>query len=256
MVVEVAELGVAVRVLLPFDRLGVALQAVVVVLEQPGHRVGSHPMAVGSQLVGKFHRRLGRPPQPRHRVTAGLGIHQLVQRRPQLGIGLLGRLSPGALRPDPSVDHNPRLQLRGAAPDGVRRSPSRRRDQLDPAAPQLAGTRPQQQSARSLVQHRSHLGERRRERLRERLREPHDLCHSTTLEIKQAEVDVISRRSLGDREGDQITLAGNQPRGEVGVDAARQRRRGARVVRIDSDLLQQVDLVREGPSPGEHRKDR
>ena len=45
----------------------------------------------------------------------------------------------------------------------------------------------QQQPARPLVQHRGHLGER----TTERLREPHDLSHSTTLEIIKPEVDLI-----------------------------------------------------------------
>jgi hypothetical protein len=146
-------------------------------------------MPLGGQLLSQFHRRLGRPPQPRHRITTGLGIHQLVQRGPQLRIVTLHRFPPSAGRAHPPIGHNPRHQLRGTLADRVRRSPGRGRDQLNPTPPQLTRTRPQQQPTRPLVQNRSHLGQRSRERLRE----PHDLCHSRTLEIKHTQTDIIYR---------------------------------------------------------------
>ena len=48
---------------------------------------------------------------------------------------------------------------------------------------------------------------------------------------RQREPDVVIVEVVGDREGDQVALAGHQPRGEVGVDARGQRRRRAGVVR-------------------------
>src|SRR6185312_16312735 len=53
--VEIAERGVAVGVLAALHRLGVALKTVVVILEQPGHYVGPHPMTLGGQFLGQFH---------------------------------------------------------------------------------------------------------------------------------------------------------------------------------------------------------
>lgn len=81
---------------------------------------------------------------------------QPVQCRPQSRIWILGRFPPGTGRADPPIGHDPRLQLRCALPDRVRRSPSGGRDQLDPTPPQLTRTCPQQQPPRTLVQNRSH----------------------------------------------------------------------------------------------------
>jgi hypothetical protein len=191
-IVEIAELSVAVRVLQALDRLGVALEAVIMIFEQSSHRMRPYPMPLGGQRLGQLHRRLGRPPQPRHRITPGLGIHQLVQRRPQLRIVMLHRFAPGAGRTHPPINRDPRLQLRGTPSDRVRRGTRRGRDQLDPTTAQPARTRPQQQPPRPLVQHRSHLGQRPSKRLR-KLR---DLCHSTTLEITNTKADVIYLRVL------------------------------------------------------------
>ena len=105
---------------------------------------------------------------------------------------MLHRLAPSAGRAHPPIGRDPRLQLRRTLADRVRRRTRRGRDQLDPTAAQLACTRPQQQPTRPLVQNRSHLGQRSRERLRE----PRDLCHSTTLEIMKAKADVIYLRVL------------------------------------------------------------
>ena len=80
---------------------------------------------------------------------------------------MLYRFVPRTRRADPPIDHDPGLQLPGAAPDRVLQVARRGGDQRDPTPPQLPRCRAHQQPTRLLVQHRSHLGQRPGERLSE-----------------------------------------------------------------------------------------
>jgi hypothetical protein len=62
-VVEVAKLRVAVRVLGALDRLGVALQAEALLAQQVTDGVGGHPVPGPGQLLGQQPGRFRRPPQ-------------------------------------------------------------------------------------------------------------------------------------------------------------------------------------------------
>jgi hypothetical protein len=94
LVVDVAELGVAVGMLTTLDGLGVGLQAEALGLEQPGHGVGRDRMPLAGQLFGQVARRAGGPPQRRIRVTARAGLDQLQQRGGELRVGLGRTLAP------------------------------------------------------------------------------------------------------------------------------------------------------------------
>ena len=95
--VDVPELCIPVRVLLSLDGLGVALQAVAGLLQQPGHRHRGHRVPARGQLTCQMRRGLGRPPQRRLRVSPRLRVHQRIQCRHQPRIGLLHR-RPAPLR--------------------------------------------------------------------------------------------------------------------------------------------------------------
>ena len=112
---------------------------------------------------------------------------------------MLYRFAPRTRRADPPIDHDPGLQLPGAAPDRVLRGARRGGDHEIPPRPQLLRCRAHQQPTRPLAQHRSHLGQRPGERLSE----PPYLCHSTTLEITNPEWDVIHRRALSEPDSDE-----------------------------------------------------
>ena len=66
---DVAGLGVPVRVLVPLDGLGVALQAEPLRAQQVAHGIGADLMALAGQLIREIASRLGRPPQRRHRIA-------------------------------------------------------------------------------------------------------------------------------------------------------------------------------------------
>ena len=98
-VVDVAELGVAIRVLLALDGLGVGLQAVLQRAgQQPPDAVVGDPVPLASQFPGQVAGRLGGPPQPGHRIAPGLRLDQRVQRIQQRWIGLRERHPPPAGR--------------------------------------------------------------------------------------------------------------------------------------------------------------
>jgi hypothetical protein len=76
LLVEVAELGISIRMLLPFEGLGVGLQAEPVVPQQFAYRRRRDRMTLPGQLLGQVPQRLGRPPQRRHRITPLIRLHQ------------------------------------------------------------------------------------------------------------------------------------------------------------------------------------
>jgi len=89
-VVQVAELGVTVGVLAALGDLGIGLQRVAQLVQQPQHRARRHLEAFAQQFRGQLGGGLRRPAQQRHRVAPGLGMDQLVQGFEQPGL-LLGQ---------------------------------------------------------------------------------------------------------------------------------------------------------------------
>src|SRR5664279_3684328 len=101
--VDVRELPVAVRVLLALDGLGVALQAVAQAVQQLAHAHVADRMPVAGQGIGEVPRRLGRPPQRRHRVPSRDRVDQSLQRCRQPGVGFGQGLAPAPGPADPTV---------------------------------------------------------------------------------------------------------------------------------------------------------
>jgi hypothetical protein len=112
LVVEVGELGVAVGVLTALGGLGVSLQAVAPLAQQPaGHDIADH-VAPLPQRPGQRADRFGGPPQRRHRIAPGHGIESTT-RTPQSGARrdprrVYGRHRVDGTDPDPA---RPRRQL-------------------------------------------------------------------------------------------------------------------------------------------------
>lgn len=63
LIVDVAELAIAVGVLGAFDGLGACLQAEAFLTQQVGHHIGADPVSLTAQLVSQLAGRGGRPPQ-------------------------------------------------------------------------------------------------------------------------------------------------------------------------------------------------
>ena len=80
------ELGVAVRVAVPFFRLAVALQTIPCRLQQSPHGPWADRMSLPRQLARQLRRALARPSQRRLRISAGHRIDQPFQTGSQFGI--------------------------------------------------------------------------------------------------------------------------------------------------------------------------
>ena len=187
---DVTELPVPVRVLLPLDRLGVALQAVAQLCgQQPGHAVMRHPMPLPAQLTSEIAGRAGGPPQPGHRIPARLGLHQRIQRPGQARVSLGQRPAPAAFPADAPLQRViARLQLRRPRRHRLAGDPRRAGHQLDPAVPQPARLRAQHQPALPLIQVRQQCPELRRQHP---LVDLHHLGHTTRMPAREVNRKVI-----------------------------------------------------------------
>src|SRR5258707_482818 len=79
LLVDMFELGVAVRVARSFERLLVRLQAISELYKQLGHELVTHLMTLGLELRGENTDALARPSQRRFRISARDWFHQLLQ---------------------------------------------------------------------------------------------------------------------------------------------------------------------------------
>ncbi len=149
---DVPELGVPVRVPFPLDRLGVALQAEPLLVQQLVHRVRGDRMPGSRQLAGQVPGGLGSPPQRCHRIAPLVRLHQGQQRRDQPRIGVRQGLAAAALAAGPAQRLRPGLQLINAK--GHRGLPDARGPghQPDPAMTQRAGLGAQQKPPLPLIQ--------------------------------------------------------------------------------------------------------
>ena len=170
---DIPELGVPVRVLLPLDRLGVALQAEPFLPQQVPDRVRAGPVALPGQLGGQAAGGLDRPPQRRSRVPPLLRLHQRQQRRHQPRIHIPQPPGAPARPPRPPQRHRARSQLAGTQRDSSLADPGSTGDETVPAMPQRAGLRPHQQPPLPLIQMREDLPEHRRQRLRRHIHGTH-----------------------------------------------------------------------------------
>lgn len=99
LLIEVAELGIAVGMLRAFEGLGIGLQAETLLDEELAYRRRRDPVTLPGQLLSQMPQRLGRPPQRRHRIPAFVRLDQRQQRRHQpriLRSGALATPTPAA----------------------------------------------------------------------------------------------------------------------------------------------------------------
>jgi hypothetical protein len=164
LLVQVAELGVPVRMLGALQGLDRSLQPVALLLEQPPDGVVADRMPGRGQCLGQLPGGLAGPPQRALRVAAGIGLHQPVQRSEQARIGVAPPLGTLVL-----ADAPPRVgrlvQLGRATADRRPRRLGQPRDPADPAIAQCPGRRAKQQPTLPLGQVRRDQGEGRRQHL-------------------------------------------------------------------------------------------
>ena len=164
LLVEVAELGIAVGTLLAFQGFGVGLQAETLLAQQVRDHIRTDPVTLCGQLRGEVASRSRRPPQRRHRITPLVGFHQRQQRRDKTGI-IVGQSFTTTTGPtNPAQRSLPGLQL--GHPERHRRltHPGRAGSQPDPAMPDRSGLRRHRQPPLTLIQMRQQRSELRRQR--------------------------------------------------------------------------------------------
>ena len=124
------------------------------------------------QIVGQLGRRLRRPTQQRHRVTPGLGMHQLIERRQQSGLLVHQGPVTTARGPQPNRRLDPRHHLCLRLDHRVTAHPRRRGYRGLAAPPQHLRRRPRHHPALHLVHVGQHHIEESREPLRRDLHTP------------------------------------------------------------------------------------
>jgi len=135
LLVDVAELRVAIGMLLALQRLGGSLQAEAVLPQQPAHRGRGHRVTLSAQFLGQMPQRLCRPAQRGHRVPAFVRLHQRQQRRDQIRVHRGGRLTTPAWTAGSSDWQRifPGLELGDPAAHGGRTDSCGLRDRPHPA---------------------------------------------------------------------------------------------------------------------------
>ena len=109
---DVAELGVAVGMARPLERLAVGLEAVAQLVEQLRHGLVADRVTLPAQLGGEVADAPGRPAQRALRVAPGRRLDERLEVRPQRRVALLDGWSPGTRPPDPpAVEALPRPDI-------------------------------------------------------------------------------------------------------------------------------------------------
>jgi len=163
LLVEVAELGVPVRVLFALQGLGIRLQTEAGPAQEVSDGVGAHAVALPGQRRGQRTGGLGRPPQRRHRVPPLLRLHQGQQRRQQSRVQISGTLAPAAGPAHSQQRFLATFQLPHALGDRHHPRPGRPGHQPDPAVADRPRLRAHHQPALTLVQVRKHRTELHRQ---------------------------------------------------------------------------------------------
>jgi hypothetical protein len=163
LLVEVAELGVPVGMLGALQGLAGALQPVALLLELPPDGVCGDLEALRAKGVGEVAGGLGRPPQRRLRVAAGVGVDQPVQRRCQARLAFGRPLGPATVTAVPPVGIGWLMQLPGAAGNGGDRDLGEFGDAGHPAAAKRDRGCAADQAPVSLAQVRQDPGQHRRQ---------------------------------------------------------------------------------------------
>ena len=152
LIVEVAELGVPIRVLRPFFGLSIRLQGVAELVQQLVDDEMTHRMAEGLQLGRQFADTLRRPAQGAVvRCSGGDRLEQGVEVRHQRHIRVDAPLATAAYGPDPTVRPISVADTAGDARPRHARSPG---DQSNAAMPYRFGLGGRPQASRAFAQHR------------------------------------------------------------------------------------------------------
>ena len=153
LVVEVDELGITVWVLLALDSLGVALQRVPGLVQQPGHHLLGALMPALDQFPDQVRQRFSGPAQRVHRIAASLRLDQGVQILGQSRVQDLGPLAAASRTPGlPDRQRLRIIQLLAPAPDHVLCHPGGLEDDPRAATTQLTGLVTEPQPPLPLVQ--------------------------------------------------------------------------------------------------------
>jgi hypothetical protein len=109
--VDVPELGIAVGVLLPFQGLGVGLQAVAEVVEQLPDEAVADRESLLDQGLGQVTGALASPPQRGHRIAAGLRGDQAIQGLQDRGVLVAEALAASPEAPDTTAGEERGIEL-------------------------------------------------------------------------------------------------------------------------------------------------
>jgi hypothetical protein len=123
LLIDILELGVAIRVILTFFGLAIGLQAVPPVIEQGGDGRVTYRMTLGAEFLGQLPRTLGGPAQGRLRVPSCGGFDQDPQGGEESRIVLFHEMAAAARSPNSLGGQdvlglvNPAPQLPPTGPD-------------------------------------------------------------------------------------------------------------------------------------------
>jgi hypothetical protein len=155
---DVLELRVAIRVLSPFARFAIGLQAVAHVLQHLADSLMAHSMALTRQLGSQRAHALAGPAQRRHRVASRRRLHQLFQCRAQPRVGVrhprpTRAFTPHAMLRRKHHEFSRVTQLLHPRRDRRTRQADRPRNSADTAVPERTSFCRRPQPAHLLVHH-------------------------------------------------------------------------------------------------------
>jgi hypothetical protein len=189
LLVDVAELGIPIRVLCALQGLGGGLQAEAVLSQQPADGGRRDDMALLGELLGKVPQRLRRPAQRRHRIPPLAWLDQPQQGRHQLRVFVLSPFAP-TTRPPGATPWQwvlVRVQLQQALADGGLADPGHLGDCAHAPMPQQPGLGCQHKAPLPLVQ------------VRQQQPKPHRQLHASILRDRHATSIESDRNRESDR---------------------------------------------------------
>ena len=150
---DVPELRIPVGMIRPLLSLAVALQAVVLIVQQLRHFHVTDRMVTCTQAAGNHPRALADPAQRGLRIPSGVFLDHLVQELEQLGISNRNGLAPGSASANPSRHQRlARANLTHAFENRLARETDGPVHQRDPAVAQTHRLIRRRQAARAFVQ--------------------------------------------------------------------------------------------------------
>ena len=150
------ELRIAVRMLIPLDRLAVALETVAHPTQKNSHHAAAGAVSQTFQCLGKTARALARPTQWRHRIAARQRLHKAFQLFRQIGLVLNRRFAPASGSANSSLRQNiPGLDFALTCKNRASGNLCHARHQRGAAVSKRAGLRGGPDASRTLIQKRA-----------------------------------------------------------------------------------------------------